>query len=65
MKLERHKYSVEFYEECSNYIKEGHSLTECAEKYNINYATLRQNLTKLVLRTPSRKGNINNILSFD
>lgn len=65
MKLERHKYSVEFYEECSNYIKEGHSLAECAEKFNIKYGTLRQNLTKLGFRTPSRKGKINNVLSFD
>lgn len=65
MQLNRHKYSIEFYKECSNYIKEGHSLKECAEKYDINYGTLRQNLTKLGFRTPTRKGKINKTLSFN
>lgn len=55
MKVERQIHSVQFYEECAKYLNEGHSLKETSEKFDVKYATLRQNLTKLGLRTPNRK----------
>lgn len=65
MKIERQKYPVKFYEECNNYIKQGHSLKETSEKYNINYTTLRLNLVKLGFRTPTRKGKLNPTVNFN
>lgn len=65
MQVYRNKYPIEFYEECSKYLKGGHSLKECSDKYNINYTTLRSNLIRLGLRKPSRVGKINKEVSFN
>lgn len=50
------KYSLNFYQECAEYLKT-HSLKETSERYNIKYATLKQNLIKYGFRKPNRKIN--------
>lgn len=65
MQINRQIHSVKFYKECSNYINEGHSLKETSEKFNINYTTLRYNLTKLGFRQPTRIGKKNKMVSFN
>ena len=65
MQVYRNKYSVKFYEECNEYLQNGHSLKECSEKFDINYTTLRTNLIKLGFRTPNRVGKINKTVSFN
>lgn len=55
MKPNRNLYTFDFLKSCSDYMKEGHNLKETSLKFNINYGTLKINLTKYGLRTPNRK----------
>lgn len=55
MKPNRNLYTFDFLKSCSDYIMEGHNLKETSLKFNINYGTLKTNLTKYGLRTPNRK----------
>lgn len=55
MKINQLKYSEEQIKEFGEYYKEGHSLKETAEKFNVNYHTLKQNLIRFGYRTPKKK----------
>jgi len=57
MKISRQKYSMEELLTFAEYLNDGHSLKETSEHFNINYGTLKSNLTKHGLREPSRKVN--------
>ena len=55
MKIERQKYTMEQLHEFAEYLNDSHSLAETAKHFNINYDTLKVNLTKHGLRKPIRK----------
>lgn len=55
MQINRLKYSIEEIEQFGKYYQEGHSIKDTAEKFGINYHTLKQYLIKFNYRTPSKK----------
>lgn len=68
MKINQLKYSKEQIKEFGEYYKTGHSLKEIAEKFGVNYHTLKQNLIRFGYRTPKKKlenQRVEKILYFD
>ena len=68
MKTNQMKYTVEQINEFGQYYKNGHSLKETAEHFNVNYHTLKQNLIRFGFRTPSKtlsNQRVNKITYFD
>ena len=68
MKINQLKYSEEQIKEFGEYYKAGHSLKETAEKFGVNYHTLKQNLIRFGYRTPKKKlenQRVEEILYFD
>lgn len=68
MKINQLKYSEEQIREFGEYYKAGHSLKETAEKFSVNYHTLKQNLIRFGYRTPKKKlenQRVEEILYFD
>lgn len=68
MKINQLKYSEEQIKEFGEYYKDGHSLKETAEKFGVNYHTLKQNLIRFGYRTPKKKlknQRVKKILYFD
>ena len=55
MKIERQKYTMKQLLEFAEYLNNGHSLAKTAEKFDVNYDTLKANLTRHGLRKPIRK----------
>lgn len=54
MKINQMKYTVEQINEFGQYYKNGHSLKETAEYFDVNYHTLKQILLKFGFRTTSK-----------
>lgn len=68
MKINQLKYSEEQIKEFGEYYKSGHPLKETAEKFGVNYHTLKQNLIRFGYRTPKKKlenQRVEEILYFD
>lgn len=68
MKINQLKYSEEQIKEFGEYYNAGHSLKETAEKFNVNYHTLKQNLIRFGYRTLKKKldnQRVGQILYFD
>lgn len=54
MKTNQLKYTIEQITEFGEYYKNGHSLKETSEHFNVNYETLKQNLIRFGYRKPSK-----------
>lgn len=55
MKINQLKYTEEQIKLFGEYYKQGYSLKETSEKFNVNYHTLKQNLIRFGYRNPKKK----------
>jgi hypothetical protein len=58
MKENRWKHSIEELQEFAKYLNDGHSLTETATHFGVNYGTLKNALTRAGLRERSRSVSV-------